>query len=292
MDLNRTAVFVRVVDEGGFSAAARALRLPKSSVSRSVALLEQELGARLLQRSTRKVRLTEAGGTFYERASRGLAVVEEAAAAIADLQGSLRGPVRITAPVDAGVLVLAPLVARFVALHPMVRIEVILTSRVVDLVAEGFDFALRAAPMHDSSLIARKLAPIEVALFAAAAYLARRGTPTTVSELHGHDCIVFRPDRGRGSWTLTGPEGAETVEVGGPVGADDFSFIERVVRAGVGIGLLPAFLQNAAPREDALVRVLPSHAARGGLFHLVYPSARYLPQRAVVFRDFIIEALG
>src|SRR4051812_38130321 len=166
MDLNRAAIFVRVVDEGGFSAAARALRLPKSSVSRAVSLLEEELGARLLQRSTRKVRLTEAGTAFYERASRGIAGVEEAAAAVADLQGSLRGPIRITAPADAGVWLLAPLVARFVSLHPAVHIDVVLTTRVVDLVAEGFDFALRAAPLRDSSLIARKLAPIEVALYA------------------------------------------------------------------------------------------------------------------------------
>jgi DNA-binding transcriptional LysR family regulator len=292
MDLNRAAVFVRVVDEGGFSAAARALRLPKSSVSRSVALLEQELGARLLQRSTRKVRLTEAGGTFYERASRGLAGVEEAAAAVADLQGSLRGPMRITAPVDAGVWMLAPLVAQFVALHPMVRIEVILTSRLVDLVAEGFDFALRAAPMRDSSLIARRLGTIEVALFAAPAYLARRGTPASVAALKDHDCVVFRPDRGRGNWTLAGPGGEETVEVSGPVGADDFSFVQRLVRAGAGIGLLPSFLQNGATREDELVRVLPSHAGPGGVLHLVYPSARYLPNRAAVFRDFVVAALG
>src|SRR5262245_41577245 len=123
MDLNRAAVFVRVVDEGGFSAAARAMRLPKSSISRAVALLEEELGARLLQRSTRKVHLTEAGTAFYDRAARGIAGVEEAASAVADLQGSLQGPLRITAPVDAGVWMLAPLVARFVELHPAVHVE-------------------------------------------------------------------------------------------------------------------------------------------------------------------------
>src|SRR3712207_4276727 len=114
MDLNRAATFVRVVEEGGFTAAARALRVPKSSVSRAGSLLEEELGARLLQRSTRKLRLTEAGTAFYERASRGLAGVQEAAAAVSDLQGLLRGPIRVTAPVDAGVWLLAPLVTRFV----------------------------------------------------------------------------------------------------------------------------------------------------------------------------------
>lgn len=292
MDLNRVAVFVRVVDEGGFSAAARALRLPKSSVSRAVTLLEEELGARLLQRSTRKIRLTEAGSAFYERASRGLAGVEEAAAAVADQHGSLKGPVRITAPVDAGVWMLAPLAARFVALHPAVHLDIVLTSRVVDMVAEGFDFALRAAPLRDTSLVARKLMPIEAGLYAAPAYLARKGAPATVAELARHDCVLFRPDRGRATWTVTGPSGEESVEVTGPVGVDDFSFVQRIVLAGTGIGLLPSFLCNEAAQDGSLVRVLPKHALRNGVFHLVYPSARYLPHRAAVFRDFLLAALA
>jgi DNA-binding transcriptional LysR family regulator len=292
MDLNRAAVFVRVVDEGGFSAAARALRLPKSSVSRSVALLEEELGARLLQRSTRKVHLTEAGTAFYDRASRGLAGVEEAAAAVADLQGSLRGSVRITAPVDAGVWLLAPVVARFVALHPAVHVDVVLTGRVVDLVAEGIDFALRAGVLRDASLIARKLGRADLALYATPAYLARKGTPARPADLARHDCILFRPDRGRATWTLTGPAGVEEVEVGGPVGADDFSFVQRIVVAGAGIGLLPSFLCTDAASTGGLTRVLPEHRGPGGPFHLVYPSARYLPARATAFRDFLLAALG
>jgi DNA-binding transcriptional LysR family regulator len=292
MDLNHAAVFVRVVDEGSFSAAARALHLPKSSVSRAVSLLEEALGARLLQRSTRQIRLTEAGTTFYERASRGLAGVEEAASAVADLQGSLRGPIRITAPGDAGAWLLAPLVARFAAEHPAVYVELVLTGRVVDLVAEGFDFALRAAPMHDSALVARKLAPVEVALWAAPAYLARRGTPTRVADLAEHDCVLFRPDRGRATWKLEGPAGEERVAVAGPVGADDFTFVQRIVLAGTGIGLLPSFLCQGATRDGDLVRVLPRHALSAGTLHLVYPSARYLPNRAAAFRDFLIAALG
>lgn len=292
MDLNRVAIFVRVVDDGGFSAAARTLRLPKSSVSRAVALLEEQLGARLLQRSTRRVRLTEAGTAFYERASRGLAGLEEAAAAVADLQGSLRGPIRVTAPVDAGVWVLAPLVARFVALHPGVHIDAVLTGRVVDLVAEGFDFALRAAPLRDAGLVARKLARVESALYAAPAYLARRGTPSRVADLQAHDCILFRPDRGRVTWTLLGPAGEESVEVTGPAGADDFSFVQRLVLAGSGIGLLPSFLCQEAVSGGGLLRLLPDHVGLGGTFHLVYPSARYLPHRAAAFRDFIVAALG
>jgi DNA-binding transcriptional LysR family regulator len=292
MDLNRAAVFVRVVDEGGFTAAGRALRLPKSSVSRSVALLEEELGARLLQRSTRKLRLTEAGSAFYERASRGLAGVQEAAAAVADLQGLLRGPIKITAPADAGMWLVAPLVARFVAEHPGVHIELALTGRMVDLVAEGFDFALRAGTLADSRLVARRLRSYPLGLYAAPAYLKRRGTPATVDQLADHDCVMFRPDRGRTRWKLTSRDGDQTVEVRGPVGADDFSFLQRMVVAGSGIGLLPGFLCLAGIGRGELVRVLPDYTWGAGDFHLVYPSARYLPQRAAAFRDFLLAELG
>ena len=297
MDLNRAAIFVRVVAEGGFTAAAKVLHLPKSSVSRAVSLLEEELGARLLQRSTRKVHLTDAGTAFYERASSGILGIEEAAAAVADLQGTVRGTIKITAPADAGAWMLAPLIARFVALYPAVHLDVVLTTRVVDLVAEGFDFALRAAPLRDSSLVARKLGRVLVGLYAAPAYLAQRGTPAQVADLPQHQCVLFRPERGRATWTLgrvgtaAGAEKVEKVEVSGPVGADDFFFVQRMLLAGTGIGLLPSFLCDGAVATGDLVRVLPDYGLEGGQLHLAYPSARYLPHRAAVFRDFIVDAL-
>jgi DNA-binding transcriptional LysR family regulator len=293
MDLNRAAIFVRVVIEGGFSAAARALRLPKSSVSRAVALLEDELGARLLQRSTRKVQLTEAGSAFYERASRGIAGVEEAAAAVSDMQTALRGLIRITAPVDAGVWILEPLVVRFVRAHPGVHIESILTSRFVDMVNEGFDLALRVGSRLDASLIARRLTTGEAALYAAKAYIERRGQPARVADLATHDCVMFRPTRGRSTWTLAPPGGEEeTVEVTGPVGGDDFTFLRGAVLSGAGIGMLPSFLCHAAVETGALLRVLPDHLYPTPPLNLVYPSARYLPQRVAAFRDFLLSELA
>ncbi|WP_437757157.1 LysR family transcriptional regulator [Sorangium sp. So ce1389] len=291
MDLNRIAVFVRVVDEQGFTAAARVLGLPKSSVSRSVALLEEALGARLLHRSTRSVRLTEAGAAFYERASRGVASLEEAAAMVADLQATVRGPIRITAPVDAGISLLGPHVARFVRRHPAVRIDVVLTGRVVDLVEEGFDLALRAGPVRDGSLIARKIGQVEDALYASPRYLERAGAPRSLGDLAAHRCVLFRATRGRAAWTLQGPAGDETVEVEGPVAVDDLSFVRRALLAGVGIGLLPGFLCARDVARGRLVRVLPSHVSTGAPVNLVYPSARYLPHRVAAFRDFLVEAL-
>jgi DNA-binding transcriptional LysR family regulator len=291
MDLNRVATFVRVVEEGGFTAAARVLGLPKSSVSRAVALLEADLGARLLRRSTRKIALTEAGAAFYERASRGLAAVSEAREVVTDLEARLRGPIRITSPVDAGVWMLAPVVAAFAALHPEVHVEVVLTGRVVDLVEEGFDLALRAGPVRDEALVARRLPPIDVALYASRAYLAARGAPARVSDLAAHRCVLFRATRGRAVWTLTDGAGEEeSVEVSGAIGADDFSFVAHAVAAGAGIGLVPAFIASA-DRDAELVRVLPGWSAPGAPVHLVHPSTRYVPRRVAAFRDFALGAL-
>jgi DNA-binding transcriptional LysR family regulator len=293
MDLNRAAIFVRVVAEGGFTAAARALHVPKSSVSRAVSLLEEELGVRLLQRSTRKIHMTEAGAIFYERAAAGIGGVEEAAAAISDQQGELRGTIRITAPLDAGVWMLAPLVARFIAKHPGVYIDVVLTARVVDLIAEGFDFGLRVTVLGDSSLVARKLIRITGGLHASPAYLARKGTPQTLADLQAHQCVLFRPDRGRATWHLTNAAGVdEPIDLKGTAGADDFFFVQRLLLENAGIGLLPSFLCDAAVASGALVRVLPDYSLKGGHFHLAYPSARHLPHRCAAFRDFVIEVLG
>jgi DNA-binding transcriptional LysR family regulator len=292
MHLNRALTFARVVEDGGFTAAARTLRVPKSSVSRSVALLEEELGVRLLQRSTRKVELTEAGRVFYDRASRALAGLEDAEAAVVDLQSSLRGTLRVTAPADAGAGILAPLIARFVERHPAVHVECVLTARVVDLIAEGIDFAFRASKVVDSSLVARRLLTRDGALYAAPSYLARRGTPGQVADLAAHDCVMFRADQGRTRWTLTGPSGDETVEVRGPISADDFAFVHQAALRGVGIALLPQFIAQASVARGELVRVLPERLGLRGLWHLVYPSSRYLPRRAALFRDFVLSELA
>jgi DNA-binding transcriptional LysR family regulator len=292
MDLNRASLFVKVVEAGGFSAAARTLGVPKSSVSRSIALLESELGAQLLQRSTRRVELTESGRAFFERAVHAVAEIEDALRTLQDLQGAPRGVIRVTAPLDAGMFLLAPLLPRFSSEYPGIHVEMMLTSRVVDLLEEHIDFALRGAELRDGSLIARKLVRIETGLFASRAYLERRGTPRTFAALAEHDCVLFRAERGRARWTLPSPDGDESVEVRGPVAADDFAFIHRAALAGSGIALLPVFLCDEALSRGELVRVLPGRRLQVGSFHLVYPSARHLPRRAVAFRDFILKTLG
>ena len=186
MDLNRVAAFVRVVQDGSFTSAAKSLGLPKSSISRSVAQLEQELGLRLLHRTTRQLHLTEAGTAFFERASRALGDLKDARSAAADMSGDPSGRVRLTAPVDFGVAVLASIVTRFSRKHPRILIETVLTSRVVDLVGEGIDLGVRMGALRDSSLVAKRIGPLRSALFAAPKYLAKKGTPTTLEDLAKH----------------------------------------------------------------------------------------------------------
>src|SRR5262245_19114285 len=190
MDLNRISLFVAVVEARSFSAAARTLGVPKSSVSRGVAQLESDLGVRLLQRTTRALHLTDAGHAYFDQVSRALAAVGEATAQVSDMQGSARGVVRLTAPTDMPAL--AALLARFVELHPEIHVETVITARHVDLVEEGIDLAVRAGKLRDSSLIARRAGRDVMALFASPRYLKRNPPPRRVRDLAEHQCLMFR----------------------------------------------------------------------------------------------------
>jgi DNA-binding transcriptional LysR family regulator len=293
MDLNRVAAFARVVQDGSFTAAARALGVPKSSVSRSVAQLEQDLGARLLHRTTRKLHLTEAGTAFYDRVARALADIDEATDAAADTQAQPRGTVRVTAPLDVGVWALAGIVARFARSHPTISIEVSLANRVVDLAAEGIDLAVRAGPVRDGSLVARRVGTVEAGLYASSRWVKRNGMPSTLAELAQVDCILFRPVSGRSTWQLVTHDGREeTVTVTGRVGSDDLSFVRKAALAGAGIGLIPQFLCAREWQSGKLVRVLPEWSLAGSELNIVYASARFLPQRVAVVRDYLVKELG
>lgn len=292
MDLNRVAAFARVVQDGSFTAAAKALGVPKSSVSRSVAQLEEELGARLLHRTTRRLHVTEAGSAFYERVSRALADIDEATTAAADTQAEPRGTVRVTAPLDLGVFTLASVLARFARAHPSIRVDVTLSGRVVDLVSENIDLAIRIGPIRDQSLVARRLGTLSGGLFASRRYVERRGAPRALSELADHACILFRPVSDRGTWQLVAAGGrAEAVTVGGPLGGDDVLFVKKAVLAGAGLALLPEFLCAREVASGKLVRVLPEWSLAPSDIHLAYPSARFVPQRVALVRDHLVRSL-
>jgi len=293
VDLNDVATFVRVAQGGGFTAAAKGLGVPKSTVSRAVARLEGALGVRLVHRTTRALALTDAGRSYYERVRGAVAGLADASADVVDMGTEPRGTIRITAPVDLGQLLLADVIARFVEKYPQVRFEVSLTGRVVDLVGEGFDMAIRASPMHDSSLVARKLGGADLGLFAARTYLRARGTPAKVADLAKHEFIGFRPMSSSNgvALALSGPDGVENAEAHPAIVVDDLLFVHRLIAAGSGIGVLPLFFSGvcATRREkDDLVRILPDHVVRSGSLSLVAPSARQEPRRVKLFREFLL----
>lgn len=284
------AVFVAVADKASFSAAARELGVPTSTVSRKIATLEAELGVQLFHRTTRHVALSTAGAALHERVASHVVALDEAVGRMPEQAEEPSGDLRVTAAVDVGMAVLAELVARFTARHPKVRVELNLTNRVVDLVSERFDVALRVAigGLADSSLIARKTSPLAMGLFAAPTYVARRGAPRTPRDLDGHDWVGFR---GRHKLSLrAGPESA-TVPVPARITADDMLFVREAARSGAGVANLPVFLASADVAAGTLVRVLPRWSAPSGHLWVVSPASKHPPRKVTAFRELVIETL-
>lgn len=291
-DLDEIATFVRVIETQGFSKAAASLGIPKSTVSRRVARLEEQLGVRLLHRTTRRMRATPEGQQFFERVAPAVAALRLAAQDVSEGRDSPRGLLRMTAPVDFGHAYLAPVVAGFAAAHPDLEIRVALTGRLVDMVKEGFDIAIRAGDLDDSSLVAKRLGTTDFWLAASPGYLAERGVPRKASELAEHECLAHRPKGRKRTWVLTTGRSRVEVEVNGRVGGDEFTFLAMAAIAGAGIVKLPAFVAMQPIADGRLVRVLPTHHIQGGSLHLVYPSARQLPAKTAAFRDYLVAHLA
>ena len=291
MDYNHVALFVRVVKAGSFTAAAQAVGLPKSSVSRSVARLEQEVGVRLLERTTRKLVLTAAGQAYYESVRAAVAGIDEADAAVRELGATPRGVVRLTAPPDLGVE-LAAVLSRFTRKYPAIRVECALTSRTVDIVSEGFDLAVRAGRLDDSALVVRRIGITEAGLFASSAYLRRRGRPKSFEELPEHDWVLYHAHAGRSLIRLSDADNIErSVEVTGSLMADDIAFCCAAAEAGSGIAFLPVTLAIEPVLAGRLEHVLPNWMARGATLNVVMPSGRYVPARVALVRDLLVDFL-
>ena len=291
--LDEIAVFVHVVKAGSFTAAAEQRGVPKSTLSRAVTRLEEAMHARLLRRSARLLALTEAGRALFDRAAPHIAGLEDAAESALAGEDQPQGTLRLTAPVDTGEGFLADLLVRFTARYPLLHVEVDLSSRKVNLVEEGFDVALRASErLEDTSLVARRVATGELHVFAAPAYLARRGTPAVPEDLVDHECVLFRPVDGTDTWQLQGPGGESTVKVSGRIGSNDFSFVRSVVRSGAGIGGFPAFIAARDVTEGHLVRILPAWSRTAGTLYIVYPASPHLPKKVTAFRDFVVESFA
>jgi DNA-binding transcriptional LysR family regulator len=291
VDLNLVLVFARVIELGSFTAASRALAMPKSSVSRAVTRLEEMLGARLVQRTTRKLGLTQAGARYLAEVRGPLTRLAEASEEISESSRQPRGLVRISLPPEAGAGSFAPVLVAFVQRHPGIRLDLVVTSRRVNLIEEGIDLALRGGNLDDSTLVARRIIPTELALYAAPAYLARKGRPRKLADLAGHDCIVFRSPNGGPTWRLHGPRGVEQVTVEGPITTDDMGSVRRLAIAGLGVALVPTVAVEPDVARGALVRVLPGHALRGPAMFVVSPPLRHVPARVALLRDFLIREL-
>ncbi|MDB4927595.1 MAG: Transcriptional regulator, LysR family protein [Myxococcaceae bacterium] len=290
--LDLLVVFCDVVEAGSLTAAAARRAVPKSTVSRSLTRLEDALGARLLERGARRVGLTAEGRSLYAQSSPHLAGLREAAGSVGDRPGELKGVLRFTAPGDFAEASLGELILRFTARHPQLRVEVDLSARMVDLVGEGFDLALRATPkVTDPAMVARELTNGNLQLFASPGYLTRRPAPRTPAELAGHTTVLFRPVDGRSEWVLRGPE-REVVRVAaeGRLAGNEFAFIRSALRAGAGVGPLPSFSGAVDVDEGRLVRVLPDWEMPMSPIWLVYPATKHIPRRVKAFRDFLLES--
>ena len=296
MDLNLVTAFVRVVEQQSFTSAAKALGLPKSSVSRRVTELEEELGVQLLHRTTRKLALTEAGRSYFEQAERALTELQAAAESATGMDTEARGIVRVTAPVDIGVMGLADIVTEFVREYPDIHVEMSLSSKIVDLVEDGFDIGIRAGKSRDSSLVARRLGNAALGLYASPDYLKAHGRPQSLADLANHDCVLFRGKHGKALWRLDGPDGeASSIEVRGRVTVDDMLFVRQAVGTGLGIGLLPTIVIATCKRVgslDPVERILPEFSMGGAEVAVVTPSGPKRPRRVTLLRDFLVQRLA
>lgn len=290
MDLNDVLIFAAVVHEGSFTKAARRLGLPKSTVSRKVSELESRLRSRLLQRTTRSLSLTDAGRVYNDHAQRIASELDAATAAVTELEAAPRGRLRVSTPLNFGSV--APAVAAFLLRYPDVTVELVGTDRVVDLVEEGFDLALRANRLADSSLVARPLGSLRSIVVGSPSYLDARGMPKKLRDLADHDCLVFGAGIDQGIWKLTRDGKEEVIRLRGKLITNDFDILHEAARSGLGLALTS--LQRAAPdlATGRLRRVLPEHCSPPLPIHAVYPSTRHLSPKVRAFIDFIAAAPG
>lgn len=291
MDLNEAAVFVKVVDAGSFSAAARLLGLPTSTVSTRVARLERRLGVTLLQRTTRRLNLTDAGRVYYQHAATGLGHMLDAEAAVTESIGEPKGLLRVTAPADIGDELLTDIVRQMHRRYPKVGIDLLLVSHYVDLVAEGVDVAIRAGSLKDSTLVAKNVGLARWVPFASPDYLASAPPLDTPQALRHHCCLQFTP-LGKESWTLSGDAGSVTVPLPGQVTINDVRIVRAMTLAGEGVALLPEYLCRAECAAGSLVRLLPEWHAKAAPVHLVYPRQRFMPPKLRAFVDLASEELA
>jgi DNA-binding transcriptional LysR family regulator len=289
MDLNEILVFARVVQTGSFTTAAVELGMPKSTVSRKVTELEARLKARLLQRTTRKLSLTDIGRTYYDYCVRIVSEIDDAERAVSRLQDAPQGLLRVTAGVSSSYL--GPIVSDFLKRYPEVRLEMFCTGRVVDLIEERFDLAIRAGTLADSTLVARTLGTVRWFLVASVAYLKKRGRPKSPDDLKAHDCMLFGSAQSALSLHLEDGEQSAQVALSPRMFVNDMDILHAGATAGLGIALLPAFQCVEDLRARRLERVLRDWCPPPTPIHVVYPTARHVSPKVKTFIDHLQQAM-
>ena len=291
--LSDIAVFVQVVRDGSFTKAADRLELSRSVVSKYVTRLEEKLGARLLNRTTRRLSLTEAGRIFYERSRLGLEEIEEAKAEVSRLQGKPRGVLRVNSPMSFGILHVAPLLSEFLAEHPEISIDMNLDDRKVDVIEEGFDVSIRITDLPDSSLVARRLGPCRHAIVAAPSYLEKHGVPKAPDDLRDHNIIAYQYQESATDWHFLGPDKKQiTVPVSGSIQMNNSLALREALLGGVGITRTPTFVVGDDVAAGRLITLLPNYEILEVSIYLVYPQRRHLSPKIRAFVDFLAARIS
>lgn len=288
-DLARIRAFVQVFDAGGFSAAARQHGRSKALLSKNLTDLEDYLGVRLMNRTTRKLSLTEAGEAYYREASQLLQQLDELDATISDQTAEPRGLVRISAPRNLGETTLAPAIFQFMARNPMISIDLRLEDRYVDLVDEGIDVALRISTMMDSSLIARKISDIRHIICAAPSLIREHGLPKTPDGLRGLPCVIDTNMAGQANWRFAEGGKMVSVHVAGPVRVNSPVAAMQAAAAGLGFAVLPTYLADPLIGAGRLVTVLGEHMPEGPSLTAVYPHRRHLAGKVRALIDHLVD---
>lgn len=290
MDLNEISIFLEVVQCGGFSKAAKKLGMPNSTVSSKISSLEKRLATTLIQRTTRQIKITQAGQSYFEHCMKGLQEIQNAEREVVATQAEPQGILRVTAPIDLGSKVLPAVLSRYLAKFPKVKVELHLTDNITDLVGEKFDVAFRVGKLDDSSLIARRVGFVNYALYASPKYLKARGEPLQPQDLRGHSCLTFQP-MGTEEWRLEGKKGAARVAIAGTVVANSLSAVKTFLLQGDGIAFIPIFLVQEEWAAKRLVRILPEWSSKPRPLHILYPAQRHPPPRLSAFLSLALEML-
>ena len=292
-NLTDIAVFVQVVDSGSFTAAAERLGLTRSVVSKYISRLEDRLKVRLLNRTTRRLSLTEAGQVFYERSQFGLGEIEAAEAEVAKLQATPRGRLKINAPMSFGILHIAPALAEFQRQNPEVQLDMNLDDRQIDLVEEGYDVAIRIAELPDSSMVATPLAPCHHIVCASSDYVERYGTPRTPDDLRKHNILSYRYQDSPNEWRFLSPDGRySSVPVTGSIEMNNSLALRQAALGGAGIMLTPTFIVGEDIASGRLLRLLPEYRTKEVTIYAVYAGRRHLTPKVRTFIDYMKKRLA